>query len=159
MQILWAKILAGEANQPGSYSRKTVNILNDLEKLDALLFQTLCRFSVHLKDPVPLVFDFDAPIYRDLKINYENLIHLQSLGLIHVTSPASDNRLEIQNQGEFSVTYGDDVFVIQMKGGDSLPLGKALFTEAGKQLYYISKADTVENFYDYVKTQWSHYLD
>ena len=44
MQELWAKILAGEANNPGSFSRKAVNLMADLENKTATIFSTYCRF-------------------------------------------------------------------------------------------------------------------
>lgn len=46
MQGLWAQVLAGEANSPGTYSKRTVNLLSGLDKNDAELFQSLCRFIV-----------------------------------------------------------------------------------------------------------------
>lgn len=45
MQDLWASILAGESNFPGTYSKRTVNFLGDLDKRDAGLFQNLCSFG------------------------------------------------------------------------------------------------------------------
>ena len=45
MQILWSKVLAGEANSPGTYSKRTVNFLGSLDKSDAFLFQSLCGFA------------------------------------------------------------------------------------------------------------------
>ena len=44
MQTLWANILAGEANRPGSYSRRTVNLVASMDKKDADLFTALCGF-------------------------------------------------------------------------------------------------------------------
>ena len=44
MSRLWAQLLAEEANNPGSYSRKTVNVLADLEPADARLFRSLSNF-------------------------------------------------------------------------------------------------------------------
>ena len=32
MQSLWSRVLAGEANAPGTYSNRTVNLLSDLDK-------------------------------------------------------------------------------------------------------------------------------
>ena len=43
MQILWAKILAGESNSPGTYSKHTINSLGSLDKTDAELFMALCK--------------------------------------------------------------------------------------------------------------------
>ncbi len=37
MQELWSKVLAGEANSPGSFSTRTVNFLSTFSKSDALL--------------------------------------------------------------------------------------------------------------------------
>ena len=42
MQQLWAKILAGEVERPGSTSIKTLGILRNLNESTANLFQTLC---------------------------------------------------------------------------------------------------------------------
>src|SRR5258708_5040845 len=44
MQKLWGKILAGEANSPRKCSKRTVNLLASLDKMDALLFSKLCSF-------------------------------------------------------------------------------------------------------------------
>jgi len=42
MQQLWAKILAGEIETPGSTSFKAMNILKGLDRTTAILFRTLC---------------------------------------------------------------------------------------------------------------------
>ena len=42
MQQLWAKILAGEIERPGSTSFKAMNILKGLDRTTAILFRTLC---------------------------------------------------------------------------------------------------------------------
>ena len=44
MQTLWSRILAGEANSPGSYSKRTVNFVSELSKEEAELFSSLCGF-------------------------------------------------------------------------------------------------------------------
>jgi len=45
MQHLWSRILAGEANAPGAFAKRTVNLLADLDKGDAELFMHLCGFG------------------------------------------------------------------------------------------------------------------
>jgi hypothetical protein len=44
MQSLWSRVLAGEANAPGTYSKRTVNFLSTLAKSDAESFTRLCGF-------------------------------------------------------------------------------------------------------------------
>jgi hypothetical protein len=42
MQDLWSRVLAGEANAPGTYSKRTVNFLSDLDKVGCrLVYQAL----------------------------------------------------------------------------------------------------------------------
>lgn len=45
MQNLWSKVLTGEANSPGKFSKRTVNLLASLDKTDAELFQKICSFA------------------------------------------------------------------------------------------------------------------
>lgn len=82
MQELWARILAGEANSPGTYSKRTVNFLSDLDKTDADLFTKLCGFVWVIGGLVPLVLDERAEIYNIHEINFNSLNHLDSIGLI-----------------------------------------------------------------------------
>lgn len=59
MQNLWSKVLAGEANSPGSFSKRTVNFLGSLDKSDAELFTSLCGFGWFVGDVVPLIYGGD----------------------------------------------------------------------------------------------------
>jgi hypothetical protein len=63
MQQLWSRLLAGEANAPGAFSKRTVNLLADLDKSDAELFIRLCGFNWMIGVPGPLVFDVRGDIY------------------------------------------------------------------------------------------------
>ena len=48
MQSLWAKILAGEVERPGSTSIRALGILKNLDKRTARLFETFCSACVFL---------------------------------------------------------------------------------------------------------------
>ncbi len=79
MQELWARVLAGEANSPGSYSKRTVNFLGDLDKRDAELFSALCSFGWFIGNFTPLVYDVNASIYNDKGLDFGTLTHLDSM--------------------------------------------------------------------------------
>ena len=49
MQELWARLLAGEASGPGTFSKHTVNLLADLDPIDARMFSQVCDFGWLLK--------------------------------------------------------------------------------------------------------------
>ena len=73
MQELWSRVLAGEANAPGTYSKRTVNFLSDLDKAEADLFTKLCGFVWMIGELRPLVFDASAEIYNRHGINFSSL--------------------------------------------------------------------------------------
>src|SRR5438132_11151718 len=82
MQGLWSRVLAGEANSPGTYSKRTVNFLSDLDKNDAELFTKLCGFAWLIGNLVPLIYDEQQEIYNKFGVNFNTLSHLESIGLI-----------------------------------------------------------------------------
>ena len=82
MQELWSRVLAGEANAPGTYSKRTVNFLSNLDKTEAELFTKLCGFVWVISGLTPLVFDDTAEIYNRHGINFVSLTNLDSIGLI-----------------------------------------------------------------------------
>lgn len=156
MQNLWAKVLAGEANHPGAYSRRTVNLLNDLEKSDAELFRSLCRFSWQIDGLRPLIFDLEAQLYTEQSISHMSLSHLDSLGLIQFSSVGELN-LTIEQHGKFNVFYGDRPITLELPTGNQLPIGKVQFSQAGQQLARISDAEVIDGFFEYVAEKWKNY--
>ena len=49
MQLLWAKVLAGEVEKPGSTSIQTLSILKNLDQATARLFGKLCSTCISLR--------------------------------------------------------------------------------------------------------------
>ena len=88
MAILWAQLLSGEANKPGSYSRKAVNVLGDMDKTDAELFSNFCRFQLmgysDEMERFPVILQRDADVYQRHGITTFGLSALKSLGLVDV---------------------------------------------------------------------------
>ena len=87
MQKLWACLLAGEANSPGTFSKRSVSLLSDLDKNEAETFAKLCCFAWSIsteneKEYVPLVFDDNAAIYKNHGVDFISLNNLESIGLI-----------------------------------------------------------------------------
>lgn len=66
VQTLWAKVLAGEVERPGSTSIRTLDVLRNLDRATALLFQQLCALSISLVLPeVGKVDEARAPFLGD----------------------------------------------------------------------------------------------
>lgn len=158
MQTLWASVLAGEANQPGSFSKRTVNYLGDLDKRDAEAFVALCRFGWVIGEFTPLIFDVQKPIYKDHGINFVTLTHLESIGLAKFNNLAGFQRLGLPKT--FTVAYGDSPLVLEFakEQDNELEIGHVLLTQAGKELARVCTATKVPGFDAYVREQWKKYL-
>lgn len=158
MQVLWARVLAGEANSPGRYSKRTVNFLSDLDKADAELFQNLCSFGWLVGAFTPLVFDPEAEIYNRRGVNFASLVHLDSIGLIQFDSLGGFIRKGIPKA--FAAFYCGQPLLLTMEkdSGNHIEIGNALLTKVGQELAGICISPGVEGFVDYVKDKWKEHL-
>ena len=158
MQSLWSRVLAGEANTPGSYSKRTVNFLSILDKAEAELFTKLCGFVWQVVDIVPLMFDVQAEIYNRYGINFSTLSHLESIGLIQFDGLAGFIRQKLPKK--FGIFYHGRVLVLEMShdADNTLEIGKVLLTRIGQELAPICGSKPVEGFWEYVMDQWKKYL-
>lgn len=156
MQQLWAKILAGEANKPGAFAKRTVNLLADFEKSDAELFTSLCGFCwMLLSQFQPLVFDTQdeqGKIYNDKGINLSTLSHLESLGLINLDITSYGYKLP----KKIRVFYYDrPVDLTFPEEHNKLPVGKVILTRAGQQLAPVCGSVPVTGFFEHVYDIWA----
>ena len=161
MQGLWSRILAGEANVPGTYSKRTVNVLSDLDKVDAEMFTRLCSFSWVFQDnktPVPLIFDVSARIYTEHGINFGVVTHLDTIGLVQFSNLTGFIRQGVPKT--CSVRYYERGLLLNMKkeADNDLELGKVFLTRVGSELARVCESDPVDGLWDYVANEWKAYL-
>lgn len=157
MQTLWSRVLAGEANAPGTYSKRTVNSLADLDKSDAELFSKLCGFAWMLNERVPLVFDITAPIYEKNGVEFSAFIHLESIGLIQFNAVAGFKLYKLAQ--DISVSYYGKRLDLHMpkESDNELSIGKVLLSKIGQELAPICGSKPVDGFWEYVVDRWKQY--
>jgi len=102
MQKLWAKILAGEISSPGSFSLKTLNLLQQMSYKDAVSLQMASSLSCRIRsqEPAHIYFGYvqQGSVWRWLAgksrgllnlsqfgLSYPQILNLIDLGLIHQT--------------------------------------------------------------------------
>jgi len=154
MQSLWSSILAGEANKPGTYSKRTLHLMASLDKGDALLFTKLCGFAWNIGTPVPLVFDSQNEIYTKNGITFSALKHLDAIGLISFESLSGYVRKGFAKNT--AVAYGAKVTVLEFPNNEKndLNIGHAMFTDVGLQLAQFCQSKIVNGFYEYAMAEW-----
>jgi len=155
MQALWARILAGEANSPGSYSRKTVNVVANLDKFDAEMFTRLCSFGFWMGGFFEiLVYNSEDDIYKKRGVNFDRLSLLDSIGLVQFSPLTGYQFLALPDKGY--TLYFDQKVWLEFPPGKkpSLDVGHVLPTQVGRQLISVCKGSPVDGFTEYVKERW-----
>lgn len=155
MQIIWGRILSGEANSPGTYSKRTVNLLSTLDKYDAELFMNLCRYVWVINgDPIPLVIDVNNKIYKDL-IKFDELNHLDTIGLIKF-EPVSGYALSGLSQKEDFSYFGKNVnvtFKNEIKES-VVDIVYVAFSKIGYELYRVVNNTPIPEFFNISIQYW-----
>jgi hypothetical protein len=158
MQSLWSRVLAQEANSPGAFSRKTVNLLSDLDKSDAELFTRFCGFAWAMGGVVPLIFDVQDEIYNRQGINFGSLTHLNDLGLVLFQNLAGFVKIKLPRVSKIFY-YGRSIeLTLPADADNSLDVGKVLLTRAGEQLAPVCGSSPVAGFFDFVYDRWARQL-
>lgn len=155
MQTLWSSLLAGEAKNPGTYSKRTVDFVATMDKKDAELFTNFCQFVWMVGDAVPLIFDFENEIYTKNGVNFASLKHLDAIGLISLESTLGYRRFGLPKKVVFFY-YGQKTLVeFKNDNNNEVQIGKVLFTKAGLELINICGAKRSQEFYEYSVSELS----
>lgn len=150
MQSLWSRLLSGEATNPGTFSKRTVDFVASMDKKDARLFTSFCQYCWFVGDIVPMIFESKDEIFTKNGINFSTLKHLDSIGLISFASVSGYKRIGFDKFTQIFY-FGTPVVIEFNKDSDNeIQLGKALLTQTGQELASICGAQKNNDFYEYV---------
>ena len=162
MQELWAKLLAGEANDCGSFSRKSVNVMADLDSQSARVFSTYCRFFGQINDyAFPFVVldrnNVLPSVYLDQGLDLNALHDLADLSLISTgLNPmviyVRHHVVDLPDIVKFS--YGNQSVDLECPEG-RVTNGVTALTTTGIQLASLCRDEQpVEGFFDFIVEEW-----
>lgn len=147
------RLLAGEVSNPGTFPRRTIRVLRDLESQDFKDFQTVCRFGMVVGKYTPVIFDFDDKIYSDQGVTFGKIQNLDSLGLVSVAGVAGF--LHRGLPARFQVGYGKQIAALELtEDKNQIAIGKVMLTEAGRKLAPLTRASVVPGFFEYTLEKW-----
>ena len=161
MQAMWSRLLTSEATKPGTISKKTINLVSNMDKEDAELFTDFCQFVWYDNNSkinsFPLIFNIDQNEFLKKEgIYYGLLMDLESIGLITLSGMES---FAISNQPKNIVlNYFNRLiqFEFEKEQDNSLPVGASLLTKSGNELFAICQ--TKPNF-QYLEHIINYYND
>lgn len=144
MQVLWAKLLAGEVQQPGSFSLRTVQVLSQLSKTEALAFESLCaQAPTNHGRHVLLLFSTDPEALHSAGLQSpQALFDLEEAGLLDraemgkVWAPPKGAPviLEFAGRERLLITNDKPEEAFELLEPGRIPAGIYALTGAGRQL-------------------------
>lgn len=145
MQALWARLLAGEVSKPGTYSLRTLNVVQTLDKIEAELFTKYCGFVCQFDNGGRLrLCSREADLFlKNEGLHAGALQHLEDINLIRLGKFA----LQFQNkEGEITISYFGKVLTMRKPTAEDrwqIPLRAGAYdtlTGIGHELFPISGA-------------------
>lgn len=136
VQNLWSRILAGEITQPKSVSIKTLDVIRNLSKEDALLFE---RILPHIINGKYLLRD-DA-FLETVGIIYSDILRLDECGLINSSGFIHQNFTVGKTYTHISNNANYGLFCTS-ENTQKISIPEHVLTKAGQELFYILQVQT-----------------
>ncbi len=163
VQELIAKIIAGEYNEPGTYTMSTLqtikslgrNELDKLEKLGSLLVN-----KIMIPDNVFRLVPGYTDFIKSIGISFTEFQTLQSLGLVHTNT--ATRKIENPDKKNFKVEYFDKAIFFKLQGDEAQTIevpGFYSLTDVGIQLLQHLNPSVNDIYYEWLKTNYKigHY--
>jgi hypothetical protein len=158
MQKIWSRVLAGEANSPGRFSKRTIDLVASLDKSDAESFARLCDFAIPLHPQVvPLIYDPEARIYVEHGVNFGVISHLDGIGLVQFSALTGFTARGVSEKGVIRY-HGHPIWIEFPKpDNNNLDIGKVLLTKAGHEIAGLCDTRPVNGFVEYLRETWKNF--
>ena len=146
LQGLWARLLAGELESPGSVSNDTMSIARDLNKERAEEFQTLCSAALCYADKSPMIVvgcgNPGANSLQPYGLSYDVLMRLAHHRLIVNDMTSYTNFALDSSQPGLLVRQLETAWLLRWSGeakqaDSNQRIRGILFTPAGKELFAV----------------------
>jgi len=145
MQQLWAKVLAGEFDSPGSFTLRTIDVLYNLTRNEAKLFEQIAPFVVTTLGGRPFITDmlndFALPALRKFGFDTREILLLQDSNLL-TESRYHEYLKEDERELPLTIENGEYQICMEAKRIDkslTIIMGRCELTNAGQQIMRIMR--------------------
>ena len=159
----WARLLAGEIQQPGTFSLRTLAVMDTLSTAEARLFTKLCGYVWNPANPVVILPTDDSSLWKP---SFTESSILESIGLVKFNSlagfnwgPLEDSVKELSSQGRSFPTVmqmSEDVYSVLNTPDKLVKLrcGSLALTDVGKEMFRLTKPDYSLLYRDEIVSDW-----
>ena len=154
IQSLIAKIIAGEYNNPGTYSMNTLQILKSLGKKELEELQKFSACMVYRRDFFEDFFNFgekQLEIREQEGFGYAAFVELQNLGLIQQNTIST--KIIIEENKVKLIAYGNKIIGLKPKFNDENYMWPASYqlSNSGKQIMQHLEMQYSDKFENWLK--------
>lgn len=159
IQELIAKIIAGEYNQPGTYSMSTLQTLKMLGKHELELFEKMCSLCIDYERIPKNIFSLPqsiSPIMKSLNLDYGSFQTLTSLGLFLPNDMVQ--RLQNPELKIFAINYFDKKILFKPNPGSDINIDSPtcyVLSNTGRQILKHLKSEFIEEYYNWLKKNYN----
>ena len=166
IQLMWAKVLAGEFETPNSTSFNVVRILSEITKKQAEIFANICSlstcfvletdkgFSSSVEQKTLLFFNSESLLLKQLGISFVALNDLESLGLIKFEGLAGFvTQYDSSSIKKIHLYYNEKAITVIKFPDKAFPIGNVLLTSSGEALSRSVCKKTIPAYAEYVMTE------
>jgi hypothetical protein len=156
MQEVWGKILAGEVREPNTFSFRTLDVVKNLTKDEAFLFDRVSSFAIQFNES--LLLPHMDQLLKLYGVNYMDIVRLNQCGL--VSTDGLFTTIAVNKTGRGFV-FSDLVGIVKSLDGKETEVTfySCPLTECGGQLLKIVNHNIEEHyFYNYMlnrKREWN----
>jgi hypothetical protein len=153
VQVLWAKILAGELTNPGTFSLRLLSTISSFRKVDAIAFDLFANYI--WEGPQKTFFQLytketDELLEKKHNINYGFYSHLQSLGLLDANLQLG---VEFTPEKHLSALYGNHCYSFTILKNSSYFRAR-LLTSVGGELFNLCRQEPDSEYIELI-SNWA----
>jgi len=155
VQRLWAAMLSGEANNPGTYSLRAIETLKTLSQKDLIRFEGLCQYSLLIGNKRALFNLIDwvkgDPILKPdgSQMTQEDLLRLEEAGLISYNPLTTFYFTGSPEVKTILCRHCEKTFVINLEESrhHKIEIGNCALTQTGQELSNLCNYSPKDEFY------------
>lgn len=158
MEQYWGRVLAGEMETQGSFSKKTMRVMSSLTKEDAVSFEKICGALWGIERDLLVVTAGTEKMlgYSEAIIQETGLVDFSFMQSVQYFKDMYGNRT--QPFGFAAIKFFNEIVWMQIPDDKSrplrLPVGRAHLTRAGREIATLVKAHKNMDYYQLCLDYW-----
>ena len=159
----WARLLAGEIRQPGTYSLRTLAVMDTLSTKEAKLFTKVCDYVWEPNNPVLILPSDKSALWKP---DFSEATLLQTVNLVMFDGVAGytwgmidqgkKDEMVPQPPAYMLMTFNNDRYLLSSSAGKPVTLrcGKMHLTNIGQEMYQLTTPNHPQTYLDEIVEEW-----